>query len=75
MSEKLRLDAFVALLALDPERRKAYLKDPAKELEKAGISAEGREVLTNGTFQVIVDYLDEGGDRPPPATQGGGGGQ
>ncbi len=74
MAKKLRLDAFVALLALDPERRKRFIEDPAGEMEAAGFSEEAQEVLLQGKFPVVIDYLDAGGDRPPPELQGGGGG-
>jgi len=51
------LKAYMVLLATDVEHLAAFVADPARACEKAGLSAEDRSVLFSGNQSLIYGKL------------------
>lgn len=67
------LDHFIALLALDPDRRERFLADPSAELEAAGLGSPKAKALTS-SLERICRALSEYDFPPPNEPVGGPGG-
>ena len=73
-----RLGRFVAGLACSTMELQDYLADPGPVMEDNGLTAREQELLTQGSFQDVLDYLWEVGPKPgtvvpPPDPPDGGG--
>ena len=64
------LETFIALLALDPDRRQRFLADPDSELAAAGLDSAEVKAMA-GTLERICQALGEH-DYPPPNVSIGG---
>ena len=73
-AESSDLARFVAVLALSRRELQDYLAEPGPVMEDNGLTAEEQELLTEGSFQAVVDYLWEVGEKPIPDDEPSGGG-
>ena len=67
----MRLNTFVALVALDDERRERFLNDPEAELAAAGLDLPAPVVKI---LERIAKIIDEGDFEPPGSHEAGGSG-
>lgn len=66
----MNMDTFVALIALDPERRERFLADPEAELAAAGLGSDAARGLVP-TLERLAKALSQT-DYPPPNSPAGG---
>ena len=59
-----RLGRFIADLATNPDKLRAYKSDPEAAMKAGGLSDDDKAVLYTGDFRSICDYL--GGPTPGP---------
>ena len=68
-----RLARFVAGLASSTIELQEYLADPGPVMAANGLTGREQELLTQGSFQAVLDYLWEVGPKPSPDDPTGGG--
>ena len=59
-----RLAAFVANLATSPRTLEDYRDDPEAAMSAAGLSDQDKEVLRNGDWRIICEFLGSDDTRP-----------
>ena len=59
LKKRMTLKAYMVLLATDVEHLAAFVADPARACEKAGLSVEDRSVLFSGNQSLIYGKLTD----------------
>ncbi len=62
------IETFIALLALDPEKRDKFLADPEAALEAAGVADSPQLQPLKGALKTICNALSQVAF-PPPTTE------
>ncbi len=67
------IETFIALLALDPEKRDRFMADPEAELEAAGVPDSPKLQPLKGALKTICNALSQIDFTPPPTKDPEGG--
>jgi len=62
--------AFIAGLAISPQRLYEYMEEPEQAMTAAGLSDQEKAVLRQGDWKVICELLSPDDTRPMPAFDG-----
>lgn len=62
--------AFIAQLAISPQKLYEYLEDPERTMTEAGLSDQERNVLRRGDWKMICEFLSPDDTRPLIAVDG-----
>lgn len=62
--------AFIAYLAISPQKLYEYLEDPERTMTEAGLSDQEKNVLRSGDWKMICEFLSPDDTRPLIAIDG-----